>query len=119
MEHGSEIVPHVNTKCIVLTLLIAAGYWFLPPRNKWVLVSLLYYPYLVLAWYDHLYACQSTLGPSYLHTFYAWFKPKNSKQLLLYAKMNDKYKRRIFLTDIAVLVVIILLIPSFLKWNPT
>lgn len=54
----------LNPKCIVFTLVMAAGYWYLPSKNTRVLVALLYFPYLALAWYDHVYECKYQLQPT-------------------------------------------------------
>ena len=53
-----------NLKCIVGTLLIAGGYWFLPPKNVWVLIFLLWLPYVLMAWYDYLYDCRDKMKPT-------------------------------------------------------
>ena len=54
----------LNPKCIVFTVLLAAGYWYLPSKNIRVLVALLYFPYLAMAWYDHVYECKFQLEPT-------------------------------------------------------
>ena len=64
-----NIEPVVNWKCIIFTMILAIGYWFLPKKNKWILLGLLYFPYLVLAWYDHYYKCERNMGPTYLAFF--------------------------------------------------
>jgi len=53
-----------NVKCIVFTLVIAVGYWFLPPKNWFVLIFLLWLPYISLAWYDYAYRCQDKMAPT-------------------------------------------------------
>lgn len=53
-----------NVKCIVGTLVIAAGYWFLPPKNLWVLLLLLWLPYVAMAWYDYAYDCKDKMQPT-------------------------------------------------------
>ncbi|NBP01521.1 MAG: hypothetical protein EBU90_15550 [Proteobacteria bacterium] len=53
-----------NIKCIVFTLVIAGGYWYLPPKNLWVLIFLLWLPYVALAWYDYSYNCQDKMQPT-------------------------------------------------------
>lgn len=69
--------PTWNAKCIVFTLALAGGYWFLPPKNKWILLALLYFPYLAMYWYDAHYNCDLQLGATFLHHFYAWGKGKH------------------------------------------
>lgn len=53
-----------NVKCIVGTALIAGGYWFLPPRSLWVLLMLLWLPYVAMAWYDYMYDCRDKMQPT-------------------------------------------------------
>lgn len=48
----------LNIKCVLFTLFLAGGYWYLPYKNIYVLLALLYFPYLALAWYDYAYKCQ-------------------------------------------------------------
>lgn len=111
--------PTWNVKCIVLTTLLASGYWYLPPRNKWVLIAILFFTYLALAWYDHLYECQRSMGPTYLSLFYVWFKPQSSKQIQEFNNWDPDIKRRVLTVDAIILAFLITLIPSFLRWEPT
>lgn len=71
-----------NWKCIIFTLILAGGYWFLPHKNPWVLAFLIWSPYIALAWYDYSYNCQDKLKPT-LVPFgrYIWlpFKPPGYK----------------------------------------
>lgn len=53
-----------NVKCIVGTVLVAGGYWFLPPKNLWVLLFLLWFPYVAMAWYDYAYDCRDKMQPT-------------------------------------------------------
>jgi hypothetical protein len=69
--------------------LLAGGYWYLPSRNKYVLAALAYFPYLALAWYDWIYACQH--GPTYLAHFYSWAKPQGSRQIQIYKNWAPEY----------------------------
>ncbi len=88
----------LNVKCIIFSLLLAGGYWFLPQKNILVLLALLYFPYLALAWYDYFYACQSGLLQPTVFPFgeyvYLPFKPPDYKER--YAEMpqekRDKMK---------------------------
>lgn len=72
-----------NIKCVVFSLLIAGGYWYLPHRSVPVLVALLYFPYLAMAWYDYFYSCEYTLQPT-IFPFGRWlylpFKPKDYQE---------------------------------------
>jgi hypothetical protein len=54
-----------NIKCIIFTIIIAGGYWFLPNKNIFILFFLLWIPYLSLAWYDYMYKCtQNKMSPT-------------------------------------------------------
>lgn len=53
-----------NIKCIVGTALIAGGYWLLPPKDLWVLLMLLWLPYVAMAWYDYMYDCRDKMQPT-------------------------------------------------------
>lgn len=110
--------PVWNLKCIVLTLSLALGYWFLPPRNKWVLLGILFLTYLALAWYDYLYACQRNMGPTYLSLFYIWFKPAASQQIQDFHNWDPAIKRHVLMVDSILLVAVLLMIPAFLRWKP-
>lgn len=110
--------PAVNLKCIVLTFFLATGYWYLPPRNKYVLVALAYFPYLALAWYDWIYTCQHNFGPTYLAHFYSWAKPQNSRQIKIYKTWAPDIKKKVDAVDLAIAVVLLALLPWFLNWKP-
>jgi hypothetical protein len=72
-----------NIKCIIFTILIAGGYWYLPHRNKYVLIFLLWIPYLALAWYDYYYDCKDKMMPTlfpYGRKIYLPFKPPDYKR---------------------------------------
>lgn len=53
-----------NIKCIVGTAIIVGGYWFIPPKNVWVLIFLLWLPYVGMSWYDYLYDCRDKMKPT-------------------------------------------------------
>jgi hypothetical protein len=107
-----------NLKCILLSLALATGYWFAPRRNKWVLLGILYFSYLVIAWYDHIYACQRQLGPSPLMHFYKALKPADSDQMRAYNDLCPETYRIILAFDVVVLVTLVALAPAFLRWRP-
>ena len=72
-----------NIKCIIFTAVLAAGYWYLPPKNLWVLAFLIWFPYIALAWYDWSYNCQDKLQPTIIpFGRYVWlpFKPRGYKE---------------------------------------
>jgi len=110
--------PALNLKCIVFTYLLTLGYWYLPSRNKFVLLGLSYFPYLALAWYDYIYGCKHNFGPTYLAHFYSWAKPQSSRQIQIYKNWDPKIKNKVLFIDIAVLVAMISLLPLWLKWKP-
>ena len=110
--------PALNLKCIIFTLALAAGYWFLPRRNKWVLLTLLYFPYLALAWYDWGYDCRRNMGPTYLANFYWWAKPPESRQIKAYKGWSPRMRAKIAIVDVAVVAVALALAPAFLRWAP-
>ena len=73
---------HFNIKCIIFTLLIALGYWYLPQKNPFILIFLLWFPYIALAWYDYSYKCQNKIVPTLIpFGRYIWlpFKPQGYK----------------------------------------
>ena len=110
--------PVVNWKCIVFTCVLAGGYWFLPPKNKWILLALLYVPYLALAWYDYWYGCTRNMGPTYLSLFYWWAKPYDSTQIQQYTHWNPVIKRKVFIVDMVLLGLGVALVPAFWNWTP-
>ena len=106
-------------KIVAFTAFLMVGYWYLPHHNKWVLLALLYFPYLVLAWYDYYFVCERNMGPTYLSLFYWWAKPKESQQIKDYNNWDPVIKRKVLMVDMFILVVAVLCVPSFLKWKPT
>ena len=52
---------HFNIKCIIFTILIAGSYWYLPRNNLFILIFLLWFPYISLAWYDYAYSCKDKM----------------------------------------------------------
>jgi len=71
-----------NFKCIIFTIFIAGGYWYLPPKNIYILFFLLWLPYIALAWYDYSYDCKYKMMPTlfpYGRTIFLPFKPAGYK----------------------------------------
>jgi len=117
MQYTGE--PVWNLKCIVFTTVLAAGYWFLPPHNKWILLALLYVPYIVLAWYDYWFACERNMGPTYLSLFYWWAKPPESEQIHEYKNWDPRIKKKVLIVDAVIATVALgLFIGVFLPWKP-
>jgi hypothetical protein len=72
-----------NIKCIIFTVILAGGYWYLPPKNLWILVFLLWFPYIAMAWYDYAYDCQNKLQPTAVpfgRIIWLPFKPPGYKE---------------------------------------
>ena len=72
----------LNVKCIIFTAILAAGYWFAPHKNLWVLAFLLWFPYIALAWYDYMYDCRDKLKPTLVpfgRAIWLPFKPPGYK----------------------------------------
>lgn len=104
----------LNIKCVVFSLLIAGGYWYLPHKSVPVLVALLYFPYLAMAWYDYVYECNYKLQPT-IFPFGRWlylpFKPQEYKDA--YENLSEDSKNKIAQWDrffSLVLVGIVLII---------
>ena len=110
--------PVANWKCIWFTLALSGGYWFLPHRNKWVLLVLLYVPYVALAYYDHWFLCERNLGPTYLAMFYHWIKPQDSEQIIKYKNWCPEIKNKVLFIDTVIVLGGLAALPSFLKWKP-
>jgi hypothetical protein len=102
--------PTLNLKCIVFTIVLALGYWYAPKKNKWILLGLLYFPYLILAWYDYIYVCQRSMGPTYLSLFYFWGKPHDSQQIKDYERWDPEIRNRVLFVDVLLLVFVLLII---------
>lgn len=111
--------PALNLKCVVITLVLASSYWYLPSRNKFVLIALAYFPYLALAWYDWMYACKHNFGPTYLAHFYSWAKPQGSRQIQIYKNWAPSIKRKVQAVDLLVGGALLALLPKFLDWKPS
>lgn len=72
-----------NIKCIIFTLIIAGGYWYLPRKNIWILIFLLWIPYVSLAWYDYSYDCLDKMKPTIFpfgRYIFLPFKPEGYKR---------------------------------------
>ena len=106
-----------NIKCVIISLILAGGYWFAPQKNKWILLGILYFTYLLIAWYDY-YLCDRVLTPTYLRHFYEWAKPSGSTQTKLYNNLCPDAEKQIIIVDVIIGIFAILLIPIFLKWKP-
>ena len=73
---------HFNLKCIIFTIIIAGGYWYLPYHNIFILIFLLWLPYVSLAWYDYSYDCRDKMQPTIIpfgRYIFLPFKPSGYK----------------------------------------
>jgi hypothetical protein len=98
-----------NVKCIIFTLMLAGGYWALPPKNKWVLFFLLWFPYVAMAWYDYSYDCKNKIKPTIVpFGRYIWlpFKPKGYKDE--FNKLSEDTIRTMNHVDLWTLLIIAL-----------
>jgi hypothetical protein len=87
---------------------------FLPPRNKIILLGVLYFPYLIMAIYDYHFNCiRNQLGPTFLALFYSWAKPAYSTQIETYKKWHPHWKDMIRKVDTMVLVILLVLYPLY------
>jgi hypothetical protein len=79
-----------NIKCVIFSAMLAGGYWFLPPRNYFVLFFLLWFPYIAMAWYDYMYECRNKLGPTIVpFGRYMWLPFKPPQYQAEYNKMSE------------------------------
>ena len=115
---GYDVEPAINLKCIVVTLYLATGYWFLPAQNKYVLLGLCFFPYLWLSYYDVIFDARRNLGPTYLADFYDWLKIPNSKQIIVWKNWAPKWRRRVQFVDFFILLALIPTLYFFMKWKP-
>lgn len=122
MNDCVDIEPQTNIKCIYFTFFIVFIYWFLPPRNKYILVFLFWLPYLIMAIYDDIYSCNRAFGPTYLRLFYEIPKrllAPGTKQDKAYKNWCPKHSRKVFFIDVIVAIVLIIFYFTFFRhWNP-
>ena len=113
-----------NIKCVIFSLLLASGYWYLPHKNVAVLAALLYFPYLAMAWYDYIYECKYKLHPT-IFPFGRWLylplKPPDYKDE--YENLSVESKDKIaewdrFFFFIILGVVLVFFIQLYGKWDP-
>ena len=114
---GYDIKPAVNTKCIVFTSSLALGYWFLPQKNKLVLLALAYFPYLFLSYYDVKYQAARNMGPTYLANFYDFAKVQSSNQIQIWKYWAPKWKNRVRAVDLGVAVLVSVFLYYFISWQ--
>lgn len=72
----------LNPKCIFMSILLAGGYWWLPPKSYWVLAGILWSTYVGLSWYDAVYDCNDKMKPTVFplgRIIFLPFKPQSYK----------------------------------------
>ena len=81
---------------------------YLPPKNKYILIAALYFPYLMLAWYDYLANCRFRMNPT-IFPFGRWvylpFKPPPYQERYKELDPVVKYNIQSFDKYVAVTVV--------------
>lgn len=65
----------LNTKCLVVSGVLGAGYWFLPKKSVLLLGGIVVGSYIALAWYDELYSCEDKMKVGVLTPLTSWAKP--------------------------------------------
>jgi hypothetical protein len=103
---------YLNPKCLVFSAFVLGVYWLPHPKayaHKSVVAFLLAtLAYVLLAWYDYIYGCNDTLGPTLLGWISMPFKPKKNADA--YEELPVKYKKIVRTFDIIVLIVIVILL---------
>ena len=110
--------PATNIKCIFFTLFVVTVY--LLPKNKWILLLLLYIPYGMMSWYDDFYFghCGEQFKPTYLRLFYEFWKPYCSKQRIGYRNWCPEMANKVFWIDIIILIAfLIFFFTFFVSWK--
>lgn len=71
---------HFNPKCVIFGIILMVAYYFLPPKELILLPLIFIVGYIAMAWYDHIYNCDTKLhsgiAPLGMATFDAWGKPQ-------------------------------------------
>jgi len=111
--------PAENAICVILTIVIAGGYWILPSKNKWVLLALIYSVYAFIADVSAMYDCKRHLGPTVLEPIYRWTKPNNTVQFVQYKQWDPKIKKPVVWANRGIMLALLAAVPFFLSWNTT
>jgi len=81
----------VNPKCLIISGALAGLYWYLPPKNPWVVGGYLVGGYVALAWYDEMYNCDTRLSANtILHDLTAAIKPAVDSATGVYGSPRPK-----------------------------
>ena len=104
----------LNIKCILFTAALAGGYWALPPKNLYVLIFLLWAPYVAMAWYDYAYDCKDKMKPTIIpfgRYIFLPFKPQGYKEA--FKKMPEstiKWMDRVDHVTLWTIIIVLLFI---------
>lgn len=104
----------INTKWIAFSILLSGGYWVIPSRNKYVAITLLYFGYLAISWYDYLFAQTSFKVPTYMSKLFSWAYPPHTT-----VKFDSKIQKNILFADVFLYFLVLLSIPFILHWEPS
>jgi hypothetical protein len=103
---------YLNPKCLVFSGFVLAVYYLPHPKyfsHKLVAGFLLAtLAYVLLAWYDYIYSCDDTLGPTLLGWLSMPFKPGSYRKQ--FDQLPVKYKKIVRSFDIALLVGLTVLV---------
>lgn len=112
----------LNLKCVVITLILAGCYWYLPPKNYYILFFILWITYISIAWYDYIYKCKIRMSPTIFpfgKYIYLPFKDPDyqneynnlsEKKIEIMNKIND-----VFLWSIVLIIIFYYFIFLFFK----
>jgi Trk-type K+ transport system membrane component len=102
---------YLNPKCLVFSAFVLGVYWLPHPKayaHKIVVAFLLAtLAYVLLAWYDYIYDCNDTLGPTLLGWISMHFKPASYRAQ--FEQLPVKYKKIVRTFDVAILVILVVL----------
>jgi hypothetical protein len=107
---GTELA--LNPKCLVFSAFVLIVYWLPHPVAlahrivmNFILACL---AYVVLAWYDMLYACTDHLKPTLLGWMWKWAKPQEYSDK--YDALPEREKKIVRTVDIVILVALLALL---------
>lgn len=108
----------LNLKCIVISILFALCYWYLPYRKWYILLFILWITYIAIAWYDHYYRCKYKMHPTALpfgRYIYLWLKPPDYQKEY---KEFPKWKKSLMdnVDHITLWTILMVLLCVFLWW---
>jgi hypothetical protein len=108
---------YLNPKCLAFSAFVLATYWMPHPVALFHRILMAFFlatlAYVLLAWYDVIYDCNDRLGPTLLGWLSKPFKPQEYSDQ--YDNLPVKYQKLIQWTDIAILIILLILfiVPFF------